>query len=29
MSFADSILASGRPDSVSSVALPRRTTFFP
>src|SRR5262249_47560471 len=29
MSFADDILASGRPDSILAVALPRRTSFFP
>ena len=29
MSFADTILRSGRPDSVRSVALARRTPFFP
>ena len=29
MSFAQSILARARPDSVRSLALPRRTNFFP
>ncbi len=29
MSFAHNILARERPDSVRSVALPRRTSFFP
>src|SRR5438552_9597774 len=29
MSFVDNILASGRPDRVRSVALPRRTNSFP